>query len=285
DRNVTGVQTCALPISPESWRLEAARRALLDLYWRWGYDLIRPPLIEYLDSLLTGAGHDLNLQTFKLVDQLTGRTMGVRSDMTTQAARIDARRLAAQAPARYCYIGSILRARSEEPGGSRSPLQVGVEMFGVGGIEGDLEIVSLMLETLALMGVDNAMLDLGHVSIYRGLVAHFGIDADLEPELFEIVQRKSLPDLEALRQAGKLDDSAWRRFADLIGLNGPAALLDEADRRLGGVDASIDAALASLRAMLTLLQTHYPAVDIVLDLADLRGYRYKTGLLYAAFAP
>ncbi len=112
-------------VPPESWRLEAARRALLDLYWRWGYELIRPPLIEYLDSLLTGAGHELDLHTFKLTDQLNGRMMGVRSDMTTQATRIDAHRLAATGPARYCYIGSVLRTRPDEPGGSRSPLQVG----------------------------------------------------------------------------------------------------------------------------------------------------------------
>src|SRR5699024_11792889 len=157
-------------LPPESWRLETARRKLLDLYWRWGYELIRPPLIEYLDSLLTGAGDDLDLQTFKLVDQLNGRTMGVRSDMTTQAARIDAHRATQPSTARYCYIGSILRARPEEPGGSRSPLLLGEETFGAAGTEGDLEIVSLMLETLALMGVDNATLDLGHVAIYRGLV-------------------------------------------------------------------------------------------------------------------
>ena len=172
-------------VPPESWRLEAARRQLLDLYWRWGYDLIRPPLIEYLDSLLTGAGHELDLQTFKLTDQLNGRMMGVRSDMTTQATRIDAHRLQAVGPARYCYIGSILRTRPEEPGGSRSPLQVGAEKFGDAHIDSDLEIVSLMLETLTLMGIDNACLDLGHVAIYRRLVAHADMPADLEPQLFD----------------------------------------------------------------------------------------------------
>lgn len=272
-------------LPPESWRLETARRVLLDLYWRWGYDLVRTPLIEYLDSLLTGSGHDLDVQTFKLVDQLNGRTMGVRSDMTTQAARIDAHHHAPQGAARYCYIGSILRARPEEPGGSRSPLQVGVELFGADGMDSDLEVVSLMLETLAVMGVEEATLDLGHVAIYRSLVQHSGIDAALEPELFDIVQRKSLPDLKALFTAGQLDEQAYRRFADLLELNGAAAILDAAEQRLGGIDPAIDAALASLRDMVALLQTHYPNVDVVLDLSELRGYRYKTGLLYAAFAP
>lgn len=272
-------------LPPESWRLEAARRALLDLYWRWGYDLVRPPLIEYLDSLLSGSGRDLDVQTFKLVDQLNGRTMGVRSDMTTQAARIDAHHHDLHGAARYCYVGSILRARPEEPGGSRSPLQVGAELFGANGIDSDFEIVSLMLETLALMGVDGATLDLGHVAIYRKLVEHSSVPTALEPELFDIVQRKSLPDLRALRAAQRLDEQACRRFADLIDLNGPATVLDDAARRLAGIDPAIEAALANLRAMVELLQQHYPNIDVVLDLSELRGYRYKTGLLYAAFAP
>src|SRR5699024_125573 len=162
-------------LPPESWRLEKARRALLDLYWRWGYDLIRPPLIEYLDSLFTGAGGDLDLQTFKLTDQLNGRMMGVRSDMTTQTARIDAHRLATYRPARYCYLGSILRTRPEEPGGSPSQLQVGVEIFGSAHIAPDLAIVSRIVATLPLIGIANTTLDLGHVAIYRALIQHAGI--------------------------------------------------------------------------------------------------------------
>lgn len=272
-------------LPPESWRLEAARRALLDLYWRWGYDLIRPPLIEYLDSLLTGAGHDLDLQTFKLVDQLSGRTMGVRSDMTTQTGRIDALRLTTRDPARYCYIGSILRTRPEQSGGSRAPLQIGAEMFGAADPASDLEIISLMLETLALMGVDRVTLDLGHVAIYRSLVEHAGIDADLELILFDIVQRKSLPDLAALHAQQKIDTQARHWFADLIQLNGPTCILDEAKQRLDGIDPAIDTAITDLRDILDRLQRLYPQTEIVLDLAELRGYRYKSGLLYAAFAP
>lgn len=272
-------------VPPESWRLEAARRALLDLYWRWGYDLIRPPLIEYLDSLLTGAGHELDLQTFKLTDQLNGRMMGVRSDMTTQATRIDAHRLQAVGPARYCYIGSILRTRPEEPGGSRSPLQVGVEKFGDSHIESDLEIVSLMLETLDLMGVDNGCLDLGHVAIYRRLVALARISDELEPQLFDIVQRKSRPDLDRLRANEHLDAISHERLARLIELNGEPSVLERARAELGGVDATIDDAIARLEEMVGLLASHYPQIPLFVDLAELRGYRYKTGLLYAAFAP
>ncbi len=272
-------------VPPESWRLEAARRQLLDLYWRWGYDLIRPPLIEYLDSLLTGAGHELDLQTFKLTDQLNGRMMGVRSDMTTQATRIDAHRLAATGPARYCYIGSILRTRPEEPGGSRSPLQLGAEKFGDAHIDSDLEIVSLMLETLALMGIDDACLDLGHVAIYRRLVKCAGVSVDLEPVLFDVVQRKSRPDLDAMAAAGRIDDRAHEWFAQLIELNGPGSVIDEARTALAGIDDEIDAAIERVEQMAALLAAHYPDVPVFLDLAELRGYRYKTGLLYAAFAP
>ncbi|MES1945860.1 histidyl-tRNA synthetase 2 [Salinisphaera sp. C84B14] len=272
-------------VPPESWRLESARRQLLDLYWRWGYDLIRPPLIEYLDSLLTGAGHELDLQTFKLTDQLNGRMMGVRSDMTTQATRIDAHRLAATGPARYCYIGSVLRTRPEEPGGSRQPLQVGAEKFGDAHIDSDLEIVSLMLETLDVMGIDEACLDLGHVAIYRRLVAHAQMPADLEPQLFDVIQRKSRPDLDALAASGRLDAQSHAHFTHLIELNGAPSVLDDARGALAGIDPGIDSALDRLEEMVGLLATHYPQVPLFLDLAELRGYRYKTGLLYAAFAP
>lgn len=272
-------------VPPESWRLEAARRALLDLYWRWGFDLIRPPLIEYLDSLLTGAGHELDLHTFKLTDQLNGRMMGVRSDMTTQATRIDAHRLAARGPARYCYIGSVLRTRPDEPGGSRSPLQVGVEKFGDAHSHSDLEVLSLMLETLHLMGIERTYLDLGHVAVYRRLVAIAQVPADFEPTLFDVVQRKSRPDLDRLLADARLDRTLHDRLAVLIDLNGPPAVLDAARAELGGIDAALDAALDETAAMVASIGAHYPELPLFVDLAELRGYRYKTGLLFAAFAP
>lgn len=271
-------------LPPESWRLEAARRRLLDLYWRWGFDLIRPPLIEYLDSLLTGAGHNLDLQTFKLTDQLSGRMLGVRSDMTTQAARIDAHRLLTDGPARYCYIGTVLRTRPEEPGGSRSPLQIGVELFGHAGPEADLEVLSLMLESLRATGIADACLDLGHVAIYRALVARAGIDDDAEAQLFDVMQRKSRPDLRALIERERLSGNAGEWFETLIDLNGPVEILDEA-ADLAAVDPAIGGALSELRDMSDRLARHYPDVPLYIDLAELRGYRYKTGMVFAAFVP
>lgn len=139
-------------LPPRAARVERLRRRLLDLYRGWGYELVTPPLIEYLESLLTGMGGDLDLQTFKLTDQLTGRLMGVRADITPQVARIDAHRLQREAPVRLCYLDRVLRTRPEEFGGSRSPLQVGAELYGHAGIESDVEILCLMLETLELTG-------------------------------------------------------------------------------------------------------------------------------------
>src|SRR5699024_9143702 len=128
--------------------LEVLRRRLLDIYDSWGYDLIVPPLIEYLDSLLTGTGHELDLQTFKLTDQLSGRLLGLRADITPQAARVDAHRIGRESPVRLCYIGNVLRARPDGPDGSRTPLQVGAELFGHTSVEADVEVLALMLETL-----------------------------------------------------------------------------------------------------------------------------------------
>jgi len=272
-------------LPPAAWRLESARRRLLDLYHCWGFDLVRPPLIEYLDSLLTGAGHNLDLQTFKLTDQLSGRMMGVRSDMTTQTARIDAHRLPVEPPARYCYVGSVLRTRPEEPGGSRSPLQLGAELFGHAGEEGDLEVLSLMIETLRACGIDNAYLDLGHVGIYRALVDHHGVNGAIEGDLFDIMQRKSVPDLDALIAENALTARAGEHFRRLIGLNGTAEVLDEAEAVLGDVDERIGQALATLRHVVGRLQRDYADLPLYLDLAELRGYRYKTGVVFAAFAP
>lgn len=272
-------------LPPESWRLEAARRRLLDLYWRWGFDLIRPPLIEYLDSLLTGAGHNLDLETFKLTDQLSGRMMGVRSDMTTQAARIDAHRILAAGPARYCYIGSVLRTRQEQPGGSRAPLQIGVELFGHAGQDSDLEVLSLMLETLSEMGIADVHLDLGHVAVYRSLVEHTGVDTDTEAQLFDIMQRKSAPDLAAFIERGEISVEAGGWFARLIELNGGPDVLRDARAAFAGLDARIIDALTSLETLTERLARHYPNVQLYIDLAELSGYRYKTGVVFAAFSP
>ena len=178
-------------LPPEAWRLERARRELLDMFAGRGYDLIMPPLIEYLESLLTGTGNDLDLQTFKVTDQMSGRMLGLRADMTPQAARIDAHPLRRDAPTRLCYMGSVLRTRNDGFGGSRSPLQVGAELFGHAGIESDAEILELVLETLSLLEIPNVHIDLGHVGIFRGLARDAGLSAVQENDLFERLAQDS----------------------------------------------------------------------------------------------
>jgi ATP phosphoribosyltransferase regulatory subunit len=270
-----------LPV--EASRLEALRRRLLDLYATWGYAQVMPPFIEYLESLLVGSGSDLDLETFKLTDQLTGRLMGVRADMTQQVARIDAHRLQHEAPTRLCYLGTVLRARPDGPGGSRSPLQVGAELYGHAGIESDAEVVALMIETLEACGIRDVHLDLGHVGIFRGLTAAAGLDELREAELFEMLQRKARAELEAA-VAGVPQEHASRLLA-LVDLNGGDEVLDAARERLAGATAEVDAALASLAGVAEVLRRERPELVLHFDLAELRGYRYHTGVVFAALVP
>ena len=272
-------------LPPEAWCLERARRSLLDLYRSWGYELIRPPLIEYLDALLTGAGHDLDLETFKLTDQLSGRMMGVRSDMTTQAARIDAHSIKAEGATRYCYIGSVLRTRPEGMGGSRTPLQVGAELFGSESAEADVEIISLMLASLEALGLEQVSLDLGHVGIYRALENEAGLDAAASSELFDILQRKALPDLADFVSRRGLSASFESAFTALIELNGDITVLEKAQTQLQGLGKPVDDALAKLNEVAQKLTAKFPQLQLHVDLAELRGYRYKTGIVFAAFVP
>ncbi|MGD2113031.1 MAG: ATP phosphoribosyltransferase regulatory subunit, partial [Gammaproteobacteria bacterium] len=194
-------------LPPEAWRLECARRELLDLYSRWGYALIMPPLLEYLESLLTGAGNDLDLQTFKVTDLMSGRMMGIRADMTPQAARIDAHPLRRDAPTRLCYLGTVLHTHSDGFGSSRSPLQVGAELFGHAGIESDVEILRLLLESLAILEIPDVHINLGHVGIFRGLARDAGLSLAQENDLFEALQRKATAEIvemldQTVRDAG-----------------------------------------------------------------------------------
>lgn len=271
---------------PETaWRLERARAKLLGLYRSWGYELVRPPFIEYLDSLLTGAGSALELQTFKFPDQVSGRMLGIRSDITTQVARIDAHRLRREGAARYCYIGSVLRTMPDGLGGGRAPLQVGAELFGHTGIESDFEVLALMLESLSALGIAEVHLDLGHVGIYRSLTTRLGLSAEVEQELFDILQRKSRPDLEAFMTARPSETRLATALNALIGLNGDLNVLQRAREQLGAAGAEISRALDTLTALSARLRQRYPQLPIHIDLAELRGYRYKTGVVFAAFVP
>ncbi len=267
----------------EALHLETLRRRLLDLFGSWGYELVMPPLIEYLESLLTGTGHDLDLQTFKLTDQLSGRLMGVRADMTPQAARIDAHYLKRSVPVRLCYVGSVLHTRPDEFAGSRELLQLGAELFGHPGPESDIEILRLMLAALQAIGIANPHLDLGHVGVFRQLAADAGLDSRMESDLFDALQRKARPDVDALLASSALTAERKAMFAALTELNGGPEVLVQARARLAGAHISVMQALDNLQAVATAIGSSHPDVPLYFDLAELRGYRYYTGVVYSVF--
>lgn len=277
----TGIEE-VLP--PGARVMECLRRDLLDLYESWGYELVIPPFVDYLESLLTGTGHDLDLQTFKLTDQLSGRMLGVRADMTPQVARIDAHHLRSDVPTRLCYLGTVLHTRSDGFAGTRSPMQMGAEIYGHSGAESDVEILRLVMLTLGLAGIDEVSLDLGHVGIYRGLARQAGLNPRQETALFEALQRKAIPEIEALISAFDVKGESAHMLLALAGLNGDDAL-ERASAELAAADAVVRDALDYLRRVADETRRWLPEVPVHFDLAELRGYHYKTGVVFAAFVP
>jgi ATP phosphoribosyltransferase regulatory subunit len=271
---------------PEQARvLEGLRRSLLDCYRSWGYELVMPPFVEYLESLLTGVGKDLDLQTFKIIDPITGRMMGVRADMTPQAARIDAHQLKREQPVRLCYLGTVLRTRPDGFGASRAPLQVGAELYGHAGVESDLEILELMLETVAIVGVENVHMDLGHVGIFRGLARQAGLSDGCEAALFDALQRKAVPEIRELLAGEDLSEDARAMLAALAELNGGEEVLSEARTALAAAAPEVHRALDELEHIAARLRQRQVELPLHYDLAELRGYEYQTGVVFAAFVP
>ena len=264
--------------------MEHLRRDLLDLYGSWGYELVIPPFVDYLDSLLTGTGHDLDLQTFKFTDQLSGRMLGARADMTPQVARIDAHHLRNDVPTRLCYLGTVLHTRSDGFAGTRSPMQIGAEIYGHSGVESDVEILRLVMLTLAVAGIGEVYLDLGHVGIYRGLARQAGLVGYQETALFEALQRKAVPEIEALIADYGVGGEPARMLLALSALNGSDAL-DRASSELAAADAPVLGALEHLQRVADETRKWLPDVPVHFDLAELRGYHYKTGVVFAAFVP
>ncbi|MEW6414928.1 MAG: ATP phosphoribosyltransferase regulatory subunit [Pseudomonadota bacterium] len=262
-------------LPPEAWRMEDMRRALLDLFRGRGYQLVIPPLMEYVESLLTGVGADLDLKTFKLVDQLSGRLMGVRADITPQVARIDAHLLAANAVNRLCYAGSVLHTQADGFHRSREPIQIGAELYGEAGIAADLEILRLMLDGLSACGVSAVQLDIGHVGVYRALAQEAGLAGEVEHELFNALQAKDASAVAVLT-AG-LAPALRDAFAALPQLYGDRGVLAEARARLPQLPAVADAldTLAAIDAGL--------GVEAAYDLAELRGYGYHSGVVFAVY--
>jgi len=259
----------------EAARIERLRRAILDLFASAGYELVMPPLLEYMDSLLTGTGHDLDVRTFKVVDQLSGRMMGLRADITPQVARIDAHLLNRKGVTRLCYCGSVLHTRPAGPAATREPIQIGAEVYGHAGVESDLEVQRLLCRALALARVTKARMDFGHVAVFRSIVHAAKVGAGLEAELFEALQRKDKP---ALRQLTRGVDARTREALLLLPeLYGGAEVLSLAEKKLPKLPG-LTRALATLRAL-----AKASPIPASFDLAELRGYHYHSGVVFDAY--
>jgi ATP phosphoribosyltransferase regulatory subunit len=234
-----------------------------------------PPLLEYMDSLLTGTGHDMELRTFKVVDQLSGRMMGVRADITPQVARIDAHLLNRKGVTRLCYCGSVLHTRPASPGATREPLQIGAELYGESAVAADVEMLELLCRALSAAGVRRARIDIGHVAVFRALAQAARVGPQREAELFEALQRKDVPALAALSK--KLPARTRDALLLLPSLYGGAEVLAEAERRLPPLP-EVKKALATLRRLAKACR--FPAS---FDLAELRGYHYHSGVVFDAY--
>ena len=263
--------------------LEQYRRRLLDLFATWGYQLVIPPFIEFTDSLLIGDSEDLDLQTFKLTDQLSGRSMGVRADMTPQVARIDAHMLKSECPTRLCYCGTVLRTRPETAGGSRSPLQIGAELYGHDGLASDVEIISLMIATLQASNVQNILLDLGHTGIFDALIEGENFEAAFKNDLFSMLQRKSTADIDNLLRTTDCKPELKTAISSLVGLHGTKDVLNRARSELKIGGDKVLACIDYVEALSEMLAPRLNATEIHYDLAELRGYHYQNDIVFAAF--
>ena len=260
-------------------RIESMRRQLLDLFKVHGYQYVIPPTLEYMESLITGTGYDLDLATFKVVDQLTGRLMGIRADMTPQAARIDAHMLNHQGVSRLCYAGTVLRTKPDGLARTREPLQLGAELFGHAGIESDIEIQRLMIAALQLLGLNELHIDFSHVAIFEALVQAGNINASLEQALYSALQSKDKVLVASL--AADLPADTKAALVNLTNLNGDASILDSAEKSLPNLPA-IKKALADLRVVAAKISSSN--VHVSFDLCELRGYNYHSGIVFAAYA-
>ena len=276
-------------LPPDAIAVETLRSRILNIFQSWGYDLVMPAMIEYRDSLLTGTAHDLDTRTFALVDQLSGRQMGVRSDMTPQVARIDAHLLADrggdQRVSRLCYCGHLLHAVGDGINSSRTPLQIGAEVFGSESVSADIEIVSLMIETLQAVGLESFSIDIGHVGIFRSLIRNAKLTAEQEIRLFEMLQRKSVPDLKCFLEKLKLDERLAEQICELALLNGEVSIIERARKYFQAASEELHDSLDAMLTVVARIQTKYPTVSVHCDLSELRGYSYHTGLVFAAFLP
>ncbi len=273
----------------EARKVEQLRRETLDVYASYGYELVAPPLIEFLESLLTGTGNNLDLQTFKVTDQLSGRLMGLRADITPQVARIDTHMLKSTGQSRLCYVDTVLHTKPAHTLTNRCPLQIGCELFGEESQAADIEVITLMLETLKVAGIDKIHVDLAHVGIYRGIVESADFSVEAESAVFDALSRKSIPELDALCEQDAANADFIKLIRDIANLSGGVEALDRIQNSVEALNlvASVDIvrAIAELKSVSKLIQARFPNVDIGVDFCELRGYNYHTGMMFSAFSP
>ena len=270
-------------LPPRADQLETLRRDILDLYRTCGYDLIKTPLIEFLDSLLIVPSHELQLSTFQIVDQLSGRSMGVRADISSQAARIDAHVLQENGPTRLCYADSVLLTRPKGQLGSRSPQLIGAELYGHSGVESDVEVICLMLKTLSIAGIDQPLLALGHSSITRTLLKAAALDDENAEKLYVALQNKATADITQLLAKSSIPTQVRECLAILPTLHGDIKVLQQAATLFKGMEPTLTAALDQLQAIAIGIMRTCPKQTLHFDLCELRGYDYHTGVIFSAY--
>lgn len=266
-------------LPPAAWALELTRRRVLDVFRAWGFEYIEPPVVDYLEALLVGGGDDMDLQTLKVVDQKSGRLLGIRADLTAQAVRVDAHSRPETGVQRLCYAGNVVFANPVSALDDRVPLKAGAELFGASTLQADAEVIALMLEVLTSVGISEPMLVLGHMGIYQNLVAPLGLPDGQEAELFEAVQSKAETDIARLLDGHPECDLLVR----LPGLMGEREILSEARGLLAGSGDAVIAAIDDLQTLADLVLAAVPDTVLRFDLAELVGYGYHNGPVFSAY--
>ncbi|MCY4153745.1 MAG: ATP phosphoribosyltransferase regulatory subunit [Gammaproteobacteria bacterium] len=272
-------------LPPRAAQLDALCRRITDQFATWGYELVTPPLLEYLDTLFPGSDDELELQTFKVIDQLSGKLMGLRADTTPQVARIEVHHLKRSGPSRLCYIGPVLRTLPGGPGGARALLQVGAELYGHKGIESDAEILALLLKTLQLAGLREVHVDVGHVGVLRGLTKPMQLDPDREARLFSCVQRKATDELRAMLNEWDLSNECAAALLSLMEIEGDAGILEDVKTILKPCGETLCGYVDELEQIAQLTARQLSKPPLYFDVTEFQGYHYHTGMTFAAYVP
>ncbi|MGI1679143.1 MAG: ATP phosphoribosyltransferase regulatory subunit [Cellvibrionaceae bacterium] len=268
----------------QALQIERIRRELLDLYRLWGYEFVIPPLMEFTDSLL-GLGQDLDLMTFKVTDQLSGRTLGIRADITPQTARMDAHSLYRQGANRLCYAGHVLFTKPKTPLTTRAPIMSGVELYGEAGLDADAEVLSLLFEALATLGLKETSVEIGHVGIFRALMNVVNLNLSQQAELFDLLQRKAQAETLVWVKENIKNDVLAKMICDLPRMAGDRTCLSDAKDKLKNISPEVVVAIEELEDLADIIQRRYPSSQLYFDLSEPHSFDYHTGIVFSVFAP